>query len=343
LPERVAEVTAYADTARREPTQSLDAAATALNLAALIASDCGLSDLATELCRTHIDAYCAVDRPLTSVETLQLLGPVANLARLRLRAHDGDQAITLLEGLLNAVRTRTDLIVDGRTLPLARVAAGGDDRRRMVQWAWMQLLTDGTKALALAGRWKAAARLAQTHKGIGNHLLEGRQVAIVASLLGGDADGARETLARSVVSEPWERQVAACLAALCAPSGAEREAVNAMATEYRARALTTEHADYRARLGVTIAALARAANPELADEVLRHAASEAATARDGYAAREVLRHPGIRSALGDMYRERLAHIVDGSGLVAGRLNGHTLASLQQAATYAKESLVCSLA
>jgi hypothetical protein len=338
LLERLAEITTSVETAQREPGQALDHAATALNLAALVASDCGLPALAAELCWKHIDAYCSMGRPMIGSEAMQLLGPIGNLARLRLRAHDGDHAVAQLQDLLRAVRTGSDLILDNRTLPLAQVVADKGYRRQMVQWAWMQLLADGTKALTLAGRWTDAAQLAKTYNGIGNHLLEGRQAAIIASLTHRDSDTARETLAQSIVSEPWEREAAACLAVLCAPPDAANDAVDSMATEYQAGTITTEHADYRARLGVTVAALAHAHDPDLADDVLRQAAAEAAEANNGYAAREILRHRPAADVLTTNEQQHLTQIVDAAGLAAGRLVGPLLTTIREVSTQARATL-----
>ncbi len=118
LPERVQQIADIAHAAGRDGADRLAESAHALNKAALIASDCGLPDLARELCWQHIDVYRAAARPLTVLHTRRMLEPVLNLARLHLRARDGDQALKLLTAIFQAVRSGTDLVVEERTLPL---------------------------------------------------------------------------------------------------------------------------------------------------------------------------------------------------------------------------------
>ena len=57
LPERVAEVSGIARAACQADAGALAEASHAMNKAALIASDCGLQDLARDLCWHHINAY----------------------------------------------------------------------------------------------------------------------------------------------------------------------------------------------------------------------------------------------------------------------------------------------
>ena len=64
-----------------------------LNKAALVASDCGMADLARQLCWQHIDTYRRIQRPLTIIEALYMLEPVLNLARLDIRAEHGTTAL----------------------------------------------------------------------------------------------------------------------------------------------------------------------------------------------------------------------------------------------------------
>ncbi|MGH3977883.1 MAG: hypothetical protein ACRDRZ_02600 [Pseudonocardiaceae bacterium] len=118
LPERVKEIADIAHTAGQEGADGLAEGAHALNKAALIASDCGLADLASDLCRQHIDTYRAADHPLTVLQARYMLEPVLNLARLQIRASEGEQALRLLKSMYRAIMSNTDLVVDGHTLPL---------------------------------------------------------------------------------------------------------------------------------------------------------------------------------------------------------------------------------
>ncbi len=62
LPERVREVVDIAQTATQAGADGPVRAKNALTMAALIASDCGMPDLARDLCWQHINAYRAADR-----------------------------------------------------------------------------------------------------------------------------------------------------------------------------------------------------------------------------------------------------------------------------------------
>ena len=57
LPARIREVVNAADAARQQGDRGMADAAHALNKAALIASDAGLTDLAHQLCWQHINIY----------------------------------------------------------------------------------------------------------------------------------------------------------------------------------------------------------------------------------------------------------------------------------------------
>lgn len=343
LPERVAGIAAQTAALQDAPRDrsTAESAAAVLNLAALIASDCRESALAEELCTRHLDTYLAHDRPIAFTEAPLLLGPATNLARLRLRAADGDTALTILVGLLRAVRRRKDVSVDGRTLPLSTLHGDAADQEQLVQFAWLQLLTDGTKALALAGRWADAAHLTTAYKGIGLHLFEGRQVTIVHHLLDGDHDTARTVLADATLSEPWEHEVAACLALLLTDPGETADAVGHLAHLFDVAGGRPERPHYRARFGVTTSILVAPHDPELADDVLHRTAAEVLDQPDGYAAREVLQHPAVGTVLTEVQTTGLRRIVADAGLTGGRLTGRTLAGLLDTTTAALQILDAS--
>ncbi len=48
-----------------------------------------------------------------------------------------------------------------------------------MQWLWTVLLSDSLRALCKAGHWTEALRQAQQHNGIGQRLLDGRQIAVL--------------------------------------------------------------------------------------------------------------------------------------------------------------------
>jgi hypothetical protein len=67
-----------------------------------------------------------------------------------------------LEALFEAVKSRTDTVIDGRKIRLADLISRDDDHREVVKWMWSVLLADGTRALTRAGRWAEALRHAKS-------------------------------------------------------------------------------------------------------------------------------------------------------------------------------------
>ena len=321
LPERVQQVADSARAAGHDSADRLTQGAHALNKAALIASDCGLPDLARELCCQHIDLYRILDRPLTVLHARYMLEPVINLIRLQLRAHNGDEALRLLTEVFRAVRSGTDLIVEERTLPLTELTGDSEERKKLHEWVWLHLIGDGVRALALAGRWDDAVTHAQTHRGIGLHLMEGRQAAIMAHLVRGNLSGAQAALEESTPQHPWELQVASCLKVMCTDpnsSPAPRD-VAAMITRFGEHQPVSGYAFFRAQLGLCVATLADIADREAASWVLAQVADEAIESGDGYGAREVLRHHDIQAAITEGQYAALTDLLTASGLGTGAI------------------------
>lgn len=316
-----------------------------LNMAALIASDCRVADLARDLCWKHINIYRAADRPLTVLQARYMLEPVLNLARLQIRASDGELALQLLASMYRAALTNTDLLVDGRTLPLTDLTGTRHQHHKLREWVWLHLLGDGIRALTLAGRWDDAVAHAQAHRGIGLHLMEGRQATIVAHCLNGAPATARAALAESTPEQPWEREVASCLEAMCtdADGTSARREITAMIRHFVEQEPMPGYAVFRAQLGLTVTTLASPTDPDAADRVLAHIAGEAIKAGDGYAARDVLRYhstqaAGLTSALGNA----LSDLVTSSGLGSGTLPRPLRQSLLNSAQAAADGLGASL-
>lgn len=321
LPERVQEIADIAHAAGHGGGDQLTEGAHALNKAALIASDCGLPDLAREWCWRHIDLYRGADRPLTVPQARHMLEPVLNLARLHLRAHDGDQALRLLTAMFQAIRSNANLVVDGRTLPLADLSGSRAEHHKLHEWVWLHLLGDGIRALALAGRWDDAVTHAQAHCGIGLHLMEGRQATIVAHCVNGDLTRARAALADATPQQPWELQIASCLKVMCADPDimSRRRDVTAMITRFLERQPMPGYAFFRAQLGLCVTTLAESIDPEAAGRVLAQVADEVIDSADGYAARAVLRHHDTQAPVTDEQHAVLADLVAASGLGTGTM------------------------
>ncbi|MGW3352869.1 hypothetical protein ACWDA3_57080 [Nonomuraea rubra] len=209
LEERVAEVTSLARDLDHADDVLL-AAARVLNRAALLASDCGMPKLARELCWCQIAPYRELGR-LTIVQAKHMLEPVVNLARLRMRAGDAEAAWTSISNLHQALRANKDAVVEDQSLPTGDLDGTKEEYQQLCEWAWRAYLAEGTRALVRLGRWREALTHVDQNKGIGLHLMDGRQVKIVNCLLDGNADAARTVLDASTLTMPWETQVAACL------------------------------------------------------------------------------------------------------------------------------------
>lgn len=336
LADRVTEVVEAAAAASRSP-DGMSEAAHALNKAALIASDCGLPELARQWCWRHINVYRQLDS-LTVTQAAYLLEPVLNLARLQIRARDGEPALQLLRAMHQAVTTGSPLVVDDRSMPpLTNLTGTREDLQQLHQWTWLQYLSEGIRILALAGRWDDAVTHATTLKGIGLHLMDGRQATVIARCLHGDFDTARVVLNDSTITEPWEQQVAACLTVLCAEPSLAAVAVDEMVDRFLGQEPIPGYAVFRARLGLTVASLTNLHDGPRAQHVLRQTATEAVAAGDGYAAREVLNHCSRFQTHG-LPRGELTRIVASAALGTRTLPAAALRALTRAVNGAEQVL-----
>ncbi|GAA1834000.1 hypothetical protein [Actinomadura chokoriensis] len=344
LPERVQEIIDLACIAERQDANALHSAAHALNKAALLASDNGLSREARQLCWQHIDVYRPAGHRLTTLQARYMLEPVVNLARLHIRDRDPEAALRILKEMHHAGTTGTDLMVDGRVLPLGQLTGSQEERNKLREWVWLQLLTDGTRALTSTGRWEDAVALAEAHRGIGTHLLEGRQVAILAAFFSKRPDKARELLHASTPTEPWEHQVASCLAVICGSAGSQvhHTLSTAMIRAFRDREPVTGYALFRVRLGLTVTALAGIDVHSQVPTLLRQVAAEAVDSGDGYAARAALNHGISGLRLPPHQRHALVDLVAASGLDSGPLPPPLQARFANATDTAVRALSASL-
>nr|WP_152332252.1 hypothetical protein [Micromonospora purpureochromogenes] len=311
---RVDDLCALAERAAREDDRA--AASAVYNQAALLASDCGQPDLARRWCHEHAAVYLRAV-PLDARAARHALEPLVNLARLQIRDRDGDAALRLLTDLFEAVSSRTDTVIDGQALPASRLTRGEDDHREVRQWLWSVLVAEGARALAGAGRWGEAYEHLERHRGIGQRMLDGRQVAIIAHLAAGHIVLARSMVAATAPGEPWEDAVTACLAYLCDRSSQKhlRLAMDGYLRLQPARPL----AIFQARLGMT---LVDAAGGTADAPLLRLAATLVANCAawgDARVAREILRHQGMAAGISHRQAVQLAGIVLNSGLGLGEL------------------------
>ncbi|MGH3694162.1 MAG: hypothetical protein ACRDRX_09320 [Pseudonocardiaceae bacterium] len=332
---RVRQVADLANTAPRDPAQALKTAAEAHNLAALIASDCGLATLAHDLCRSQFEIFHAA-RPFDTATAKLALQPLINLGRLHARDGDGTAAHHLIETLFAAVRHQTAITLDDTTTDLSGLTRTPDDHREIVQWLWTVLLADGTRALTQAGRWDQALRHVQDHHGIGQRLLDGRQIAIIAHHAAGDHQTSACLLSQTPTPTPWEVATAASLAVL---TGYDTPNTAALVNRYLALGDIPPQVVFRTRLGLTVLDL----TDDQPDPRLAHAIqTDLLRSQDAYAVRDVLAHNGYASLVSSSARGTLTWLLDASGLGKGTMPPELLDQLTAATVTTEASLAEAL-
>ena len=288
LPERVRALTELASRATQQTDPGL--ASTVFNQAALLASDIGLPGLARSMCHRHAQAYLRTC-PLPAMSAIRGLEPLINLARLQIRAGHTDDARQRLLDLHEAVGTGSPATFEGITMP-ANLTRTNEDRRQVHAWLWRALLADGTRTLTTTGRWPEALAHVKQHRGVGSRMLDGRQVAVVSALTVGDTERAADLLSNTVLGEPWEQIITACLMVLCRRSigqpvdGHIADLTNAFLGHEARPGLIV----FDIRLGLTVLDAVSPAQHGEVGQLVQELVRRTAEARDGYAAREVLTH-----------------------------------------------------
>ncbi|MFF1602877.1 hypothetical protein ACFVYV_36305 [Streptomyces mirabilis] len=304
-----------------------------LNYAALIASDVGLPDLAEDLCWRQHQVFANAGRLSGRVAVMSLM-PLVNLSRLQTRAGHGELAYGLLYCLNDAARHRNKTDIDGRTVDLSALTGTDEDHRTVCQELYVTLLVDGARALAQIGRWTEAADAMAQHRGIGNRLLDGRQIKIMALMEQGLDQQARDLIDTTQPAEPWERAIALLLHAHCRPADAP-----VLDRTLDAAVQLLAHPDpptaaFQTRTGLSALEL---------DRTGRHAArvldSLVSVARlDAYAARDALHHSVAASALDDRATDALNAVIATAGLGSGVLSAHHQEALTGAVGHAETEL-----
>lgn len=318
LPTRISQIETRAAQAQQGGPDGLLRAAEALNLAALVASDCGDADLARALCRQQFDLFHAA-RPHAAPTAKLSLQPLINLARLHTRAGKGTTAFALLHELFTAVATGTTIDIDGRPTDLSGLTDSAD-QRQIGTWLWEILLADGTRALARAGLWDKARAHVEQLRGIGRHLGDGRQIAVLAHIFNGRPPDAVELLHASDLADPWEETVAACLSVLCQRTCGQpaTDATQQMVTGYLRLHHDLTLVTVQGRLGLTVIDLLDNDADDHTAQILPHLADLATAPGGGYAARELLQHPSSTRLTGTQ-RDQLADAARTAGLGLGSL------------------------
>lgn len=330
LPQRVCALTELADNAADKADQGL--ASAVYNQAALVASDLNLPELAREMCHQHAAAYLHAC-PLPGTTAIRALEPVVNLARLQIRAGHADDGRQRLLALFDAVSTGAPAQFDGIAVP-TDLTTSAEDCQQVRAWLWRVLLADGTRTLTTAGRWAEALAHIEEHRGVGQRMYDGRQVAVLAALTAGDTLAAEELLARTEPGEPWEDAVTGCLTVLCHRAAGKpfHHHLQDLVATYLVRADEQGMTVFNTRLGLTV--LDAVASPE--DPATRLVVAElhrrATQMTDGYAVREILGHPRLTTFVTDRKaqdcRDLLRACALGAGAVPADLQNEVKAALR---------------
>lgn len=308
-----------------------------LNYAALIASDVGLPDMAADLCWRQHRVFADAGR-LGGRTAVMSLMPLVNLSRLLTRNGRGEAAYDLLARLNHAARHREKTTIDGRTVDLSLLTGTDEDQRTVCQELYITLLVDGARALARIGRWTAAADAMTQHHGIGNRLLDGRQIKIMALMEQGLDEQARDLIDATRPTEPWETLVAQLLRAHCRPPQAPLSHAELDQARRAAAALLTDPepstAVFQTRAGLAALELGSSrCRPRALGEALADAAR-----LDAHAAREVLNHPHARALLSAEQAGTLGSVVEAAGLGAGTLSARHRQALSESVVLGEAAL-----
>ncbi|MGW4295617.1 hypothetical protein ACWEH1_21555 [Micromonospora chersina] len=333
---RVDDLCALADRAHRQ--SDLAAASAVYNQAALIASDCGQPELARQWCRQHAEAYRHA-LPLGATTARHALEPLVNLARLHIRDGNGDAALGFLSDLYQAVSSRTDTLIHGHPLPASRLTRTEDDHREVRRWLWGVLLADGVRALTATGRWKEAHDHLQQNNGIGQRMLDGRQVAVIAHATTGQFQHARTIIAETVAGEPWEDAVTACLAYLCTKAAGEPEGVtlDTLLRTHRRLRPTASLTVFYTRLGLTVVDAGGLDHSDVRSIAAR-LINQALTVDDAYVGRDLLHHRYILTVVDASSRAKLAGILQASGMAQRGMPNAAHVRLLQALAVSKAAI-----
>lgn len=315
-------------------------AAAALNLAALTASDSGLPDLARDLCLRQAHVFLA-SRQRFDVPTAQLaIQPLINLARLRTRAGEGDHAHRMFEALFRAAQARTSTTIDGLDIDFDKLTENHDAGDEIMRWLWGVILSDGTRALASAGRWQEALTHVRRHNGVSARMLDGRQIAVLAHSTNQEHERALALITETETVELWEGLVAAVLTVLClARAGREYDSVvTKMVDRYVNSAANPDKVElFQIRMGMCVIDLAIGSGEQ--PQAAIAAIEEGAATHDAHVARELLGHPGTERLLTPLQRDHLATLPSASALGERKLPGAAFEELMSLAAEAEKYLL----
>lgn len=314
-------------------------AAEIFNKAALIASDCGVSELARDLCWRQHHLLTRSARPTAQIADLAIQ-PLLNLARQHIRDGEPDAAYVMLQSLYHAAQEHADVTIGDHRVSMSAITRSPDSQRAVYTRLWTAFIADGTRALTQAGRWRDAAEHATLQRGVGTRLLDGRQAAIIALLHEGNTAEATRLVEDSAAEQKWERAVKHLILAAC-PLTDWTEAQNYTDMLAIINGLLESASPSIAVFSTRAAILAHniadsAQQPAIFVSKLRTVAST-----DARAARDLLQHPNLRDGLTPSLREQLTTALEVSGLGAGHIpepaHRVMLASVERAETHLRST------
>jgi hypothetical protein len=293
-------------------------AAEICNKSALIASDCGVSELARDLCWRQHHLLTHSTPPTAQVADLAIQ-PLLNLARQHIRDGEPDAAYAMLQSLYHAAQEQADITIGGHRVSMSAITGGHDSHRIVCTRLWTSFIADGTRALAQAGRWRDAAEHAALHRGVGTRLLDGRQAAIIALLHEGNTAEAIRLVEDSAAEQDWERAVKRLIQAACLPiDQTTTQSDTDMLASIREllESASPSTAVFCTRTAILAHDLAGGSEQQpaiIASELV------AAASMDARAARDVLGHLHLREAITTGQHQHLTTVVNDSGIGAGHI------------------------
>ncbi|WP_189168064.1 hypothetical protein [Pilimelia anulata] len=303
------------------------------NLAALIASDCGLPDLARHW--AHRLAHTALRQsPTQGADATAALEPIINLARLHIRAGDGLAAWNLLEYLYRSVIERSDATIDGIDIPIQRLTHQPDTHHQVRTWLWANLLSTGARALVSIGRWEEARRRVAQHNGIGKRMLDGRQIAVIAHHLGEQPQHAQVLVRNTQDGEPWEKSVSDCLHIICTHG---KQTAAADGTRWQQTYPPDSGlAVFHTRLNLTVIDALEGHDEPAAERITASILQSAP--EDGYVVRDLLNHPRSRSTATASQTRSLTDVMEACGIDRGHIPTQVQDLLNGALNTAEQAL-----
>lgn len=342
LHDRVRQVNNCASTCHEpdEAEERIDRACTAWNLAALIASDCALTDLAIELCERQFQIFQPA-WPLPGRTAIAALQPIVNLARLDLRAHNPERAYQTLRQLHRAVQLGGNVDVHGTPICFDGFTTSTVARTHVAPWLRTVLREDGTRILVAARQWQRAARNATEHAVPGEGIDEATQMTIISRAMNGDFDAAQSTIPTANLSTPWDHATAHCLRVFVdLASGRPDPSILPsllITTRHTIHRPDPKRATTQTRLGLAAVDLASELDPTHASRLYAEVARVASRSGDAFAAQEVLKHPH-KESLSSAQSSTLQTLVERAALGLAEIGPNLLADLKGSLEIAGQAL-----